>query len=569
MYNVSSHYLEIVQETTRTWDIYIDVTLHDGTQLKLTKQDLDLGSFKVKEGATCSDTIQIGSTYADSVEFRIVNDAGKFTDYDLYGAKLWPYVGLDLSGSSDFEYVPLGEFNILDPVKKFSTISVTGFSNMSQLNRVFDASQVSFPTDTSTLLKHVAQQCGIRVSKLATQEVAESVQVIDSLGSSECTCRDVLVGICLFLLKNARFNRVGELEFFWYSDSNRRTSKNTRVGNSSYGDSTIMVTGVYLEDAFGATYTVGSDVYAIALPFSPLIQGPEMSQILLTKALVKLSQFTYRPATITWIGDPALQAGDILTHEDTAVGDCVLPIMRLVHTFAGTEILESVGTDVATNVQPSTSERKAMQAFSKSEKDKNDVLAELQRTTNSISLTVSAGSVGNKAEITLSVAGKDFKGYIDLTGLVSFKDLSADGETVISGNNISTGVIKSEDGSITLDLTNNQLAISMPSNGAARTLNFQSSGLWGYGEDTDTGVMYPVLIVQPALLGSKGNKQTTLMGASGSDLVLATAASAYAAPGFVCIGTTPNSKVKILGKAVSWRDNGDGTFSLIGQEEVI
>ena len=447
MYNVSSKYLELVQETSRSWDLYMDVQLRNGTQFRLTKHDVDLGSFRLKEGATCSDTVQIGSTYADSVEFRIINEDNKFTEYDFYRAKFWPYVGLDLSGESDFEYVPLGEFNILENVKKFSTIAVVGFNNMCQLNQVFDTSQIVFPTDASTLLAALEQQCAVRVSEAALLEVRSVSQAVNSFLTEEYTCRDVLVGICLLLLKNARFNRAGELEFFWYAECNRNTSPSTRVGNSSYSDSVVNVTGVYLEDMFGSTYTAGTSNYAVELPFSPVIQGSEMSQMVLNRALDKLALFNYRPATITWIGDPALQAGDMLAHTSTAVGDCVVPIMRLVYAFAGTETLESVGTDAASNEQPTASDRKAKQAFTKSEKDRVELSTAIKQTTDSISLEVSAGSVGNRAEIKLSVAGKEYRGYIDLTGLVTFTDLGTSGQTVISGSNITTGIIKSADGS--------------------------------------------------------------------------------------------------------------------------
>ena len=106
----------------------------------------------------------------------------------------------------------------------------------------------------------------------------------------------------------------------------------------------------------------------------------------------------------------------------------------------------------------------------------------------------------------------------------------------------------------------------MPSNGAARTMNFLSSGLWGYGEDTDTGDLHEVLIIQPAVLGANGGKTTNIMSSSGADLVLTAAASAYAAAGFVQIGTVASSKVKIKGKTLSWKDNGDGTYTLIGTD---
>ena len=131
---------------------------------------------------------------------------------------------------------------------------------------------------------------------------------------------------------------------------------------------------------------------------------------------------------------------------------------------------------------------------------------------------------------------------------------------------ITAGVIKSQDGTVTLDLSGNSLVVSMPSaSGSKRTMNFLSSGLWGYGEDTDTGELHPVLSIMPALLGSLGGKETSISSASGADLVLSASSSAYSEAGFVRLGYSSGSKVKIKGKTASWQDNGDGTFTLIGQ----
>lgn len=139
------------------------------------------------------------------------------------------------------------------------------------------------------------------------------------------------------------------------------------------------------------------------------------------------------------------------------------------------------------------------------------------------------------------------------------------GQLYINADYLTTGIIRSKDGTVSLDLGGNSFVVSMPSNGAARTMNFMSSGLWGYGEDLDTGKLHEVLIVQPAVLGTNGGKTTNIMSSSGADLVLSAASSAYAAAGFVQIGTVASSKVKIKGKTVSWKGNGDGTYTLIGQ----
>lgn len=403
MYSVSAKYLESVQETSRGWDLYIDVVLRNGTRLKFTKNDIDLGSFIFKDGATCSDTIQIGSTYSNSVEFRITNAEGQFTEHDFYRAKVYPYVGLDLTGEENFEYVPLGEFNILDNVKKFSTISVSCFDNMGLLNQTFDFSTLVFPTLPITIFDEVINQTGIQCSEDLRNSVLELSYQVSSLLTNDPTCRDVLSGIGIMLLKNMRFDRAGVLEAFWYESHGRETTRNTRIGNSRYGDNQIVTTGVYLEDAYGNTFSVGSEEYPVELPTSPIIQGSETSQQILEQALALLQDLPYRPATITWIGDPAIQAGDILSHVGTAIGNVTLPVMRLVYKFADTETLESLGMDSSTMKQQSTTDKKLKKAFSKAAQDRSELETRIDQTANAVLIQASEEFAGKSDVADLSI----------------------------------------------------------------------------------------------------------------------------------------------------------------------
>lgn len=384
MYPVSSKYMDLVQETARGWDLYINIVLADGTALKLTRQELDLGTFLFKDGATCSDTIQVGSTYSNSVEFRIINHEGQYTEYDFYRAKVYPFVGLDLTGDEDYEYVPLGEFNVLEPLKKFSTISVVCFDNMSQTNREFDFSQIVFPTQPITIFDAIVEQCSIGCDEDLHNRIAALTQEIDSLLTNGATCRDILAGFGIMLMQNLRFSRAGVLEAFWYSNTSINTTKQTRVGNSKYGDNQIVATGVYLEDAYGNIFSVGTETYAVELPTSPIMQGSDMCIPILESVLELLQALPYRSASITWIGDPAVQAGDIINHTETAIGDVVLPVMRLVYKFAGTETIESLGMDSTTLRQQSSTAKKLRKAFYRADKDRAELETKIDQSATEV-----------------------------------------------------------------------------------------------------------------------------------------------------------------------------------------
>lgn len=389
MYNVSTKYLELVQCTSRAWDLFIDLTLNDNTHLRITKDDINLNTAQLTEGTTCADTIQTGSTYSNSFEFTILNTKKQYTQYDFYKARVQPYVGLDLTGEGDFEYVPLGVFNILENVKKFSTIPVTCFDNMSKLNTVFKFSHLVFPISCATIFRELVAQCDIVCADAVLEEIEQLPYEINSLLTNDPTCRDILAGFGVMLQKNFRFNRMGVLEFFWYAPSGKKTDRFTRVGNSSYGDNQISITGVYLEDAYGNIFSVGTDEYPVELPSSPIIQGSEMAIPILESALTKLQEVAHRPATVTFIGDPAVQAGDVIVHTETAVGDVTLPVMRLVYKFAGTQTLESLGTSDAAQSQQTTAGKQLRKAFNKAAQDRAELETKIEQTADTIRLEAS------------------------------------------------------------------------------------------------------------------------------------------------------------------------------------
>lgn len=427
MYDVSIAYSKQILSISREWDMYIDITLASGTTLRLTKRDISLGTPTLKEGATCSDTIQVGSTFSNSFEFTIVNDEGRFTDYDFYMAKVQPYVGLYVPVLHETtqeiiswlcEYVPLGEFWVLENVKRLSTIPIICFDSMSRANRLFDFSSLVFPTDCSTILSEVVKQCNFVVSDSLVSEVAQLNYSVGSLLTNDPTCRDILAGLGVMLCKNLRFDRRGVLESFWYSQSDAvdfdgsvinlgATSRVNRVGNSSYGDNQVTITGVYLEDAYGNTFSAGTDEFPVELPTSPILQGSDMCQPILEAALSTLQAVAHRPASISYSGDPAVQAGDLLVHRDTSVGDLVLPVMRLIYKFAGIGTLESLGVDSATQHQESATDRRLKKAFLKSSQDRSELETKIDQTEREVLIQASEqfASKSDLAELSVSTEG--------------------------------------------------------------------------------------------------------------------------------------------------------------------
>lgn len=388
MYPVSNAYRERVVDTSRVWDLRIQIVLAAGDTLSLTKENIKLGTFVFKGGSVCSEAVHTGATFSNSVEFTISNDSKQYSGYEFYGAKVYPTVGLDTTGKGTFEYIPLGEFNVVEPVKKMSGIPIVCFDNMVLLNKPFDFSTIVFPTSVKHIYDLALQQCGVLTVPELDAEVDSLEYSLNSFLTNNATCRDVLAGIGVMLLKNMRFNSQGLLESYWYEDVAAYTDKDTRVGNSSFGDAVHAVTGVFVEDAYGNVFSHGTSVYPVELPTSPVLQGSEMVFDILERTLEKLQEYNYRPATVTWIGDPAIQAGDVIEHRDTPVGNILLAVMKMSYKFAGTSTFESLGPDNSSMTQQTSADRKMRKAFEQNRYNYEELKSQIDQTADKIELSV-------------------------------------------------------------------------------------------------------------------------------------------------------------------------------------
>jgi phage minor structural protein len=127
------------------------------------------------------------------------------------------------------------------------------------------------------------------------------------------------------------------------------------------------------------------------------------------------------------------------------------------------------------------------------------------------------------------------------------------------------GMIESTDGSLKIDLSNNKVIIdvSATSNTSTGKVEISREGIIGYGYDYDNGEYVKTLLIMPGYKSSQyGGSPTTInsfQSPFGLDLTTGGGEKQILSLG---IASTP---VQIKRKTVSWKDNGDGTYTLIGQ----
>lgn len=378
MYSVSDKYIAQVKATTRDWAIRLALSLDSGETYNLTEQDVESGTFTYQESSTCGDTIQVGSTYANSLDFSLINKDGRFNTVNLQDATIVARVGLLLPDGT-WEYVPLGKFNIYDPGKKLSTISIRSLDNMYKLNTPFANVSITYPVDVATLMTAICTHCGVPITTELTTELRALDITLSKIDPGDMTCRDVAGYIGCLIGKNLRFNRLGTLESFWYSTNVDFVTNASTRNTSDFNDFAVNITGVELQDSSGTTYWLGNDSLVASLDSNPLIQNSDIAQEVLTTVYNSLKSVSYRPYTVTYMGDPAIQAGDKVLHARES-GNLTSVVMTSSFSFHGSATLSAVGTTAQQTRQATKSAKQVQQVVAKARTDLNQGLRSLEST---------------------------------------------------------------------------------------------------------------------------------------------------------------------------------------------
>lgn len=133
---------------------------------------------------------------------------------------------------------------------------------------------------------------------------------------------------------------------------------------------------------------------------------------------------------------------------------------------------------------------------------------------------------------------------------------------------IKTGIISSEDGTVQVDLSNNKVVIATLINGKQGKIELSASGIIGYGWDAATGTYYKTLNIDPGGKNSSSQETLTSITSDSSDAGMVVSSGKEGSVLFLGQDLAETqicgSNIMINYKSVQWKDNGDGTFTLIG-----
>lgn len=156
MINVSTQ-LKKESLTNRNYYVTTNVTLSNGTTLKLGKKDFYLSGNSLVDSADSGD-FPVGVAIEKTASLSLVNDDGRFDGYNFNAARFVIFLNVQLSDR--IEAIKRGTYIVSKKPATASEISLSLLDKMHNADKTYD-SNLSFPCTVKELLSECCQQCGI------------------------------------------------------------------------------------------------------------------------------------------------------------------------------------------------------------------------------------------------------------------------------------------------------------------------------------------------------------------------------------------------------------------------
>lgn len=186
MINVSTQ-LKKESLTNRNYYVTANVTLSNGTTLKLGKKDFYLSGNSLVDSADSGD-FPVGVAIEKTASLSLVNDDGRFDGYNFNAARFVIFLNVQLSDR--IETIKRGTYIVSKKPATASEISISLLDKMHNADKAYD-SNLSFPRTVKELLSECCQQCGITLGDAIFPNSDFQIQQVPS----NATYRTV-IGMC-------------------------------------------------------------------------------------------------------------------------------------------------------------------------------------------------------------------------------------------------------------------------------------------------------------------------------------------------------------------------------------
>jgi len=332
----------------------------------------------VTEQFGSSDGVTIGAAFSSSCKVTFY----KQDNLPLNGAYFIPSVGIMVGGEA--QYVQKGKYYIpSDGVEDSGKlwVTVTGYDRMAGLTEDYMPT-ITFPATPAQVLADVCKQAGVTPPAVTMPSIQIAAPYTGTL-------RQQLGWLAGLIGCNAKFDATGNLVFCWYADGGLTIDRDTQ-----YMDGLTLTT----DDAFTIhSLLTGTDSNPISVGAGKGITAinPYMTAEVAETVFAKINGKTMWPCTVKWRGNPAVEAGDIVSVIGGSGENLTTYVMELKTQIKGgmSADLTCYGPSDTDYAAPSPSEQKFKRMY-------DDVVKSFQDATQKI-----IGAQGGYFEITYDKDG--------------------------------------------------------------------------------------------------------------------------------------------------------------------
>ncbi len=392
MYPVTEQFKIKIKDTTRTFKTLIQIQHSTGT-IELTDKDIVGGSIIFTESTQTGDDFTIGGTVASTLEFDIFRKS-EYDSIAFEGAAVIVQIGLLISVDADevyflnatnpaeyegenYEYVPLGRFNIDESTNSRSTIKLKAIDNMVEFDKPYNLSQLSYPANLYQIYTNACSVCDVQPGSV---NFPNKDYVVQNRPEGNYTFRDIIGFVVELAGCFAKINRYGALEIKWYTSAGLTLGPANRFDFKPRED-LVQIKGIMatVTDANGeeVTYLTGTDDYAIDLSDNPLLQ--DSYDTVLPNIFNNVKDTVFTPFESRWQGNPALEAGDILTQIDRDGNTFNTLVTYSSYKYRGASTLSAKGLPLRAKGYKGSTNKKIAEIIRKIEKQVGDKLTSLEQ----------------------------------------------------------------------------------------------------------------------------------------------------------------------------------------------
>jgi hypothetical protein len=303
MLTVSADFLKKIISDDRTFTVKVVVD----SAYELTGATIQ--SVTLDEIVNSTDTLTFGCACSNKVTINFINPP---TNINYDNTYIEPYVGIKISDVPlVYESVSLGKFYAteVETANDYKNLRITAYDGFCKMTGKYIKSSAIVGTTKiqaiyDDMRTQLASKCGVVLKEMVCPDLDITWRDI------EMTFTQAVGYLAGCLGGFARFDREGLLEIVWYTNTEVEISRNQQYMNGfqKTTDKPLTVTSIVTGTQDNAI-SKGDGVNGSEINFENPFITSEMADVL----WAKIKNITYTPCKVKWRGNPAVQAGDIVS----------------------------------------------------------------------------------------------------------------------------------------------------------------------------------------------------------------------------------------------------------------